>query len=249
MEFNLSTFVLEIINFLILIWILQRLFYKPLLEVIAKRKQFIDQSLNDAKNLQQQAEQQCSLYENRQKLWEQEKQAAITALHQQLEAERRAQLDRLNVDLEQERQKAKVTLSKQQQELQQQAEKQALKSAAKFAGMLLQQSAGPDLEARLFTLLMDNLTTLPDACKLCLTMLGAKKSVPIKITSAYSLSIEMRHQLEQKLGALISSQIIFQYLQDEALIAGLRMDIGAWVLNANLQHELIGFAEIANEAD
>ncbi|MDI1230903.1 MAG: F0F1 ATP synthase subunit delta [Methylobacter sp.] len=249
MEFNLSTFVLEIINFLILIWILQRLFYKPLLEVIAKRKQFIDQSLNDAKNLQQQAEQQCGLYENRKKLWEQEKQAAITALHQQLEAERRAQLDRLNVDLEQERQKAKVTLSKQQQELQQQAEKQALKSAAKFAGMLLQQSAGPDLEARLFTLLMDNLTTLPDACKLCLTMLGAKKSVPIKITSAYSLSIEMRHQLEQKLGALISSQIIFQYLQDEALIAGLRMDIGAWVLNANLQHELIGFAEIANEAD
>ena len=71
MEFNLSTFILEIINFLILIWILQRLFYKPLLEVIAKRKQFIDQSLADAKTMQQQAEEQCSLYENRQKLWEQ----------------------------------------------------------------------------------------------------------------------------------------------------------------------------------
>lgn len=249
MEFNLSTFVLEIINFLILIWILQRLFYKPLLEVIAKRKQFIDQSLNDAKNLQQQAEQQRSLYENRQKLWEQEKQAAITALHQQLEGERRVQLNRLNADLEQERQKAKVTLSKQQQELQQQAEKQALKNAAKFAGMLLQQSAGPDLEARLVTLLMDNLTTLPDACKLCLTMLGAKKSVPIAITSAYPLSVEMRQQLEQKLGALISSQIMFQYLQDETLIAGLRMDIGSWVLNANLQHELTGFAEIDYESD
>ncbi|TAN67312.1 MAG: F0F1 ATP synthase subunit B [Methylobacter sp.] len=249
MEFNLSTFVLEIINFLILIWILQRLFYKPLLEVIAKRKQFIDQSLSDAKNIQQQAEQQRSLYENRQKLWEQEKQAAITALHQQFEIERRAQLDRLNADLEQERQKAKVTRSKQQQELQQQAEKQALQNGAKFAGMLLQQSASPELEARLFTLLMDNLTTLPEACKLCLTLLGTKKSVPIKITSAYPLSVEMREQLEQKLGALINSPISFQYHQDAALIAGLRMDIGAWVLNANLQHELIGFAEIDYESE
>lgn len=249
MEFNLSTFILEIINFLILIWILQRLFYKPLLDVIAKRKQFIDQSLNDAKNLQQQAEQQRSLYENRQKLWEQEKQAAMAALQQQLEAERRAQLDRLNADLDQERQKAKVTLSKQQQELQQQAEKQALQNGAKFAGMLLQQSAGPELEARLFALLLDNLTTLPEACKLCLTMFGTKKSVPIKITSAYPLSVEMRRQLEQKLGALINSPINFQYLQDAALLAGLRMDIGAWVLNANLQHELIGFAEIANEPE
>ncbi len=249
MEFNLSTFVLEIINFLILIWILQRLFYKPLLEVIAKRKQFIDQSLNDAKKLQQQAEEQRSFYENRQKLWEQEKQAATAALHQQFEIERRAQLDRLNADLEQERQKAKVTLSKQQQELQQQAEKQALRNGAKFAGMLLQQSTGPELEARLFTLLMDNLTVLPEACRQSLIALGIKKTVPVKLTSAYPLTAEMRQQLEQKLGTLVNSPINFQYHQDQALIAGLRMDIGAWVLNANLQHELVGFAEISYESE
>ena len=249
MEFNLSTFILEIINFLILIWILQRLFYKPLLEVIAKRKQFIDQSLADAKNMQQQAEEQRSLYENRQKLWEQEKQAALTALHQQIDVERRAQMAQLEIDLEQERQKINVTLQRQQKELQQQAEKQALQNGARFAGMLLKQSASPELEAQLFTLLLDNLKTLPEACTLCLQMLGTKKSVPIKITSAYPLTDEQRQQLEQKLGSLINSQINFQYHQDAELIAGIRMDIGAWVLNANLQHELIGFAEIANESE
>ncbi|MFZ2311519.1 MAG: F0F1 ATP synthase subunit delta [Methylobacter sp.] len=246
MEFNLSTFILEIINFLILIWILQRLFYKPLLEAIAKRKQTIDQSLSDAKNLQQQAEQQLSLYENRQKLWEQEKQAALAALYQQIEAERKTQMDRLNADLEQEKQKVKITLSRQQQELQQLAEKQALQNGARFAGMLLQKSASPELETQLITLVIDNLTNLPEACRLCLQMLGTKKSVPIKITSAYPLTVDIQQQLEQKLGSLINSPINFQYHQDAELIAGLRIDIGAWVLNANLQHELIGFAEIAN---
>ena len=249
MEFNLSTFILEIINFLILIWILQRLFYKPLLEVIAKRKQFIDQSLADAKTMQQQAEEQRSLYENRQKLWEEEKQAALAALHQQIDVERRVQMARLNTDLEQERQKINVTLQRQQKELQQQAEKQALQNGARFAGMLLKQSAGLELEARLFALLLDNLNSLPEACTLCLQMVGTKKSVPIKITSAYELTVEQRLQLEQKLGLLINTQINFQYHQDTELIAGLRMDIGAWVLNANLQHELIGFAEIANESE
>ena len=248
MEFNLSTFILEIINFLILIWILQRLFYKPLLEVIAKRKQFIDQSLADAKAMQQRAEEQRSLYENRQKLWEQEKQAALAALHQQIDAERRVQMAKLDTDLEQERQKVNVTLQRQQQELQRQAEKQALQNGARFAGMLLKQSASPELEARLFNLLLDHLKTLPEACTLCLQMMGTKKSVPIKITSAYELTTEQRLQLEQKLGSLITSPINFQYHQDAALIAGVRMDIGAWVLNANLQHELIGFTEIANES-
>jgi F-type H+-transporting ATPase subunit b len=249
MEFNLSTFILEIINFLILIWILQRLFYKPLLEIIAKRKQFIDQSLSDAKQLKEQAEHQCSLYENRQKLWEQEKHAAVAALQQQLENERKKQLDKLNAELEQERQKTKVMLLKQQKELQQQTEQQALQNGAKFAGLLLQQAAGPELEARLFNLLLDNLTSLPEACTQYLTTLGTKKPVPIKITSAYPLPAELRQQLEQKLAALINNQIAFQYHQDPALIAGLRMDIGAWVLNANLQHELTGFTEFGYESD
>jgi len=249
MEFNLSTFILEIFNFLILIWILQRLFYKPLLETIAKRKQFIDQSLADAKTMKQQAEEQRSLYENRQKLWEQEKQTALAELHQQIDVERRAQLTQLNADLEQERQKAKVTLTRQQQDLQQQAEKQALLNGARFAGMLLKQAASPELEAQLFALLLDHLKTLPEACTLCLQMMGTKKSVPIKITSAYQLTDELRLQLEQKLSSLINSQINFQYHQDAELIAGLRMDIGAWVLNANLQHELTGFAEIANGSE
>lgn len=244
MEFNLSTFVLEIINFLILIWILQRLFYKPLLNVIAKRKQFIDQTLTDAKNLQQQAEQQRSLYENRQKLWEQEKQTSLTALQLQLDAERATQLNRLNTDLEQERQKAKVTLSRQQQEHQQQAEKQALMNGAKFASLLLQEAAGPELEGRLFGLMLNNLATLPEACKLSLTPPEINKSIAIKITSAFPLSLEMSQQLEQKLESLIKTRLNFQYHQDAALIAGLRLDIGAWVLNVNVKHELVGFAEL-----
>ena len=249
MEFNLSTFILEIINFLILIWILQRLFYKPLLEAIAKRKQFIDQSLADAKTMQQQAEEQRSFYESRQKLWEQEKQAALVALHQQIDVERRAQMAQLKVDLELVRQKINVTLQRQQRELQQQAEKQAILNGARFAGVLLKQTASPELEAHLFALLLDNLKTLPEACTLCLQMMGTKKSVPIKITSAYQLTDKLRLQLEQKLSSLINSPINFQYHQDAELIAGLRMDIGAWVLNANLQHELTGFAEIANGSE
>jgi len=249
MQFDLSTFILEIINFLVLIWILQRLFYKPLLEIIAQRKQFIDQSLADAKTTQQQAEQQLSLYQNRQNLWEQEKQAAINALHRQLEAERAAHLSQLSVDLKQERQKINVALSRKQHELELQAEKQALQNAAKFAGILLKQAAGPELEARLFAMLLEHVSTLPEACRLCLQTLDSKKNVAIKVSSAYPLTNEQRHQLEQRLGAQINSPITFQYHQDAALIAGLRMDIGAWVLNANLQHELAGFAEFANEPE
>ncbi|MGR8981413.1 MAG: F0F1 ATP synthase subunit delta [Gammaproteobacteria bacterium] len=251
MEFNASTFFLEIINFLILIWVLQRLFYKPLLEMIAKRKQHIDQSLEEAKALHQEADELRHLYENRQKLWEQEKNAALAALHRQMETERSAQMQKLQIDLEQERQKAKVALSRQQQDLQQRAEKQALLNGARFAGVLLQQAAGPELEARLFSMLIDQVEDLPDICRFCcLDVLDQERNgVVIKVGSAYPLSLELRERLEQKLTALIACPLSFDYHQDSKLMAGIRLDIGAWVLHANLKHELAGFAEMAYESE
>jgi F-type H+-transporting ATPase subunit b len=241
MQFDLTTFTFEIINFLILIWILQRLFYKPLLDVIAKRKQFIDQTLADAKAIQLQAEQQRTFYENRKKVWEREKQAAINALNEQLATERTASMQQLAVDLEAERQKNNVAHKHKQYEFQQQAEKQALANAARFASLLLKQAAGPELEARLLDLLLSHTQTLPEACQSALQALLEQADIAIQISSAYPLTDEQKQQLQQRLSAQISQPVRFEYQQNPDLIAGVRIDIGAWVLNANLQHELLGF--------
>ncbi len=249
MEFNTTTFILEIINFLILIWILQRLFYKPLLEIIAKLKQHIDQSLEEAKKLHDEAEEQRKLYENRQQLWEQEKKTAQAELNQQFEVERSAQLEMLRSELEQERQKAKVTLTRQQEEFQQQAEKQALENGARFASLLLKQTAGPEVENRLVAMLIDELNALPEAAKISLQATDTKKYLNVMVTSTYPLATDLMQQLEQKLGRLIARPMNFQYQQDSALIAGIRIDIGAWVLHANVDKELAGFSEIAYESD
>lgn len=247
MEFNVSTFIFEIVNFLVLLWILQRLFYKPLLEIIAKRKQSIDQSLADAQKLNQEANELRILYENRQQLWEQEKQAALVAFRRQLDAEKKTQMETLHGELEQERQKAKVTLGRQQEEFQRQAEQQALQNGARFAGLLLQRAAGPELETRLVLLLIEQLATLPEDFMPCLQMPAHKKSLTLKVASAYPLAPEPRQQLEQKLAQLINCPVNFQYHEDAALMAGIRIDIGAWVLHANLKQELSGFAGIAHD--
>lgn len=244
MEFNLSTFILEIINFLVLVWILQRLFYKPLLETIAKRKQHIEQSLAEAQSTKQTAEQQRELYENRQKLWEQEKQEAIKTFHQQMDVERSVQLEKLQQELTQERQKHKVTLDRQQQEFQQYAQQLALKNGARFAGLLLQHTASPELEARLIQLLLEQLITLPESL-----VLPQAETITIQISTAYLINDVLRQQLETRFIQLINLPLIFQYQQDTALIAGVRIDIGAWVLQANLQQELKGFAELANDVE
>ena len=251
MEFNSTTFFLEIVNFLILLWILQRLFYRPVLEMIAKRKQHIDESLSEARQREQEANQLRSLYENRQKMWEQEKQAAQAALLQQLENEKQIRMQHLLNELEQERQKAEVTLTRQQQDMQKMIEKQALLNGAKFAGMLLQQATGPELEERLLLMLLDRLDSLTEHCRSSWLqeLDNTANALTIKVSSTFALKPELTKSLQDKLDSLLDCPKAFEFRQDAELIAGVRIDIGSWVLHANLQHELAAFAEIAYESE
>ena len=245
MEFNWSTFGIEIANFLILVWILQRLFYKPLQAVIAKRKQEIEKMLLDAENVKQAAQKEREIYENRQKAWEQEKQAALTVFQQHLDAERATHLTNLQRELEQERQINQVTLKREQQEFQHNAQQRALKNAAKFASILLQQTVTPELEAHLTQSLLERLTTLPKTTDFS----QFATEMVIKISSVYPISTQFQQKLEARFATLIPSPLTFDYQQEASLIAGLRIELGSWVLNANLKHELSGFAQLAYELE
>ena len=247
MEFNLSTFTLEIINFLVLVWILQRLFYKPVRAIIKRRKQQIDQTLADAARMRLESDELKSNYENRLQQWEKEKQFAMTQLHQQLETEKQQKLLILQQELEQERHKSQSAQKRQQLELQRHQQTLALQNGSRFAALLLQQAAGPELENRLVQLILNQLQQLPEACQQSILSLDSEKILDINISSVYPLDIEQSQQLEQKFTILIDKPLHFQYSQNPELIAGLKIDIEAWALHVNIQHELIGFAEFCDD--
>lgn len=238
MEFNVSTFALEIVNFLILLWILQRLFYQPLLNIIAQRKQLITESLQSAQSLQAQAVQEREALQQQLRQLEQQKQAAYDALQQEIEHERQARRTQLQAEFDSERQKLSLALNRELQEQQRQLEQQAVANGAQFASLLLQQAVTPELEHKLCTLVLQRLQTLPSSAH-------ATKALNVKITSAFPLPAALQQQLQQHLRTLIPGTIECQFQQNPALLAGIQIDLGHWVLDANLQHELAGFATLA----
>ena len=87
MELNWSTFLLEIINFLVLVWILKHFLYKPILDVIARRRAGIEDRLAKAQQLHDEADTLKAEYENRLVDWEHERQQARVTLAQELNEE------------------------------------------------------------------------------------------------------------------------------------------------------------------
>jgi F-type H+-transporting ATPase subunit b len=247
LELSWSTFVLEIINFLILVWILKRFFYKPVLNVIAKRRAEIDDSLSSAKALHADADKLRKQYEGRLADWEQERQQARTTLNQELDAERAKKMALLQTELEQEREKTRVVEARQQAVAMREMEETALKQAARFASRLLAQASGAETETNLVDLVITELSRLPPERITALRNSYGEAPDTALVVSAHPLSDNQRQQLEQVLMTVAGPKLKVQFEQNSELLAGVRISLGAWVLGANFQDELEGFSALAHE--
>ena len=244
MELNWSTFLLEILNFLVLVWILKRFLYQPVLDVIARRRVAIENRLAEAEQLHTDADALKDQYENRLSSWQQERQQAMDKLRHEIEANRFQQLGDLKQELAQEEEKIRVAGVRKEKQLLREIEQRALHQAAEFASRLLAEAAGPELENRLFDLLLDGLSTMPDDQ---ISALGSKwGELPerILVSSAYVLADDKRHRLEETLSRVTGLSVPVHYEQEAELLAGLNITIDAWVLQLNVRDELHGFTEL-----
>ncbi len=245
MELNWSTFALEIFNFLVLVWILKRFLYKPVLNVITQRRATIENQLAEAKQLHIDADALKERYEHRLADWEQERQKAMDKLMHELEENRLHQLENLKAELAQEEEKNRVVRSRQDKQLMREIELRALQQGAEFASRLLAEAAGPELENRLFDLLLDGLSVIPADQISNLSNKWGESPERILVFSAYPLAENKRHQLEETLSRVTGLSAPVFYEQDAKLLAGLNITIGAWVLQLNVRDELQGFMEFA----
>ena len=246
MELSWSTFVLEIINFLVLVWILKRFFYKPVLDIISRRRAGIEKTRHDAEALHAEAEKLQEQYQGRLADWSKERQQAREAMAREIEIERTRKLADMQTGLEQEMEKTRVAEARRQADALHKVEETALIQAAKFATRLLEQGAGPETEARLVELVIEELTNLP-AVRIS-AIRNSYEAIPgkIEVVSAFALTDDHRKRFEQALAKLSGPEIPLQFEQNKALLAGVRITVGAWILSANLRDELKGLAELAD---
>jgi len=246
LELNWSTFVLEIINFLVLVWILKHFLYQPVMDMLARRRAAIETQLAQAKQQQGEADTLKQQYEHRLSDWQLERQKAMEELNHELQQQRLKQHEALVTELAQEQEKMRVAAARQQQQLMREMEQRALQQAAQFASRLLAEAAGPELQQRLFQLLLEGLRQLSAEQLEALVSEWGEAPQTLRVTSAYPLDEQQRQQLQQQLASVTGLVTPPDYVEDAALLAGLSITIGAWVLQLNLRDELQGFVEFAH---
>lgn len=243
MELDWTTFILELINFVVLMWILNRFLYQPVMNVIAQRKAAIQKTLSDAEVTRSDAQALQTQYENRLAEWEQEREKARAQLREEISVERARLLEDLRAELNQEREKAAAVERRRMRDFMQQTEVTAIVQGGAFASRLLSRLGGPELERRIIDIVIQDLPHLPDNQMQVIRSAPAGTGLSMKVTSAYPLDKAQREVISAACRTLAGRDVTCEYLEDRDLIAGLRISVGSWVLRANVQDELRFFAE------
>ena len=229
-----------------MVWLIKHFFYKPVCKIIDKRRLAIDEEIASAKTMQSDAENKKEQYENRLVAWEEEKNKQQSLLNQELEAQKKQQFAVLEKQIAEEKQKNSSIQDKQLKILQQKIERQALDQGVRFTATLLQDLSSQDLENKLIELFLKNITHFSAEQKQILENISSDEKPDITITSAYPISQLHKEALNKSIQTLFKHDIHCDYHVKPEIIAGLRINIGSYVMRANLADELIFFSDSAN---
>lgn len=242
MQFDLTTFGLEVLNFLVLVWLLKRFFYQPVLAVIEARRAEGAGILDQAQALRREADALKAQCEARLAQADLERAAARAALDQEIADERTRRLAAMDADMAGEQKRRESLDARQADERNRALERHAVALAARFAARLFDRLAGPALDAGLADLALQDLPRqAPDRLEALRAALR-EPGVSVKVQSAHGLDAPRRAAFGATLDQLAGQPLQIGFSQDPALKAGVLIMAGSWVLMANLRDELGFFA-------
>jgi F-type H+-transporting ATPase subunit b len=217
------TVIAQLVNFLILIWLLKRFLYKPVLNAITARERDIEARLQAAHDLQSTARMQLDSYERK---------------NAELDRRRESLLQQAGVDAEAERTRL---LEQARQEASELRRKQA--AALREEGELLQNSIVERIQQEVLSIARKALADLADVDI-------DQRIVDRFIARLRSLSAEERAQLRAQLqrgehGAVVRSAFPMQAAQRASLETSLLQVLGiAAPIEFNVAPDLVGGIEL-----
>jgi len=219
MQFDVWTLILQVVNFLILIWILHRFLYKPVQAMIARRQQAIADDYAKAETKEREAVDAREQVERDRAELDRQRQTILDDAHRQAEQIRQEQLAKARAEIDELRDGAEDALAKEREAALQDMTQWAADTAIEMARRLLSDGTGAADAERFLDQAWDKLASLDDAERDELhTQLGAANR--IEVATAPALPADAVERWRTKLTEWAGGPVEVAFAADDTLIAG-----------------------------
>ena len=238
MLINWFTVIAQIINFLVLVFLLQRFLYKPIMQTIKKRQKMIDARWKDAEIAQEEAQQEADNYRQQQQELQQQKETVTAQMLQKVEQEHQQLLIKSRREVEEMQMKWREALSQEQNDFIRSLRQQIAEQTNSIVRHALQDLANADLEQQIIISFCQRLQEMDENQKQIIAQSLQNSSQPIIIKSSFEISPESRQQIIKALQIQIVSNNPLEFQTSPDLICGIQIKLAAYVISWNLDDYL-----------
>jgi F-type H+-transporting ATPase subunit b len=242
MKFSIVTFIIQIVNFALLAYILYRVLYKPLRNIMEKRRRLVMEDIDKAVRMKEEAVGIKEKYEKLVKETEALKKKEMEHAVEQAEEARKAIMERAVREADEEKEKASAVIENERSEMMEKLRMGAVDVSALLAARLLSPLADESLHRKLTELMLKELEERPPA----IPERGSEGSRAV-VASAYALNNSEAGSLEALLKDYVGPAVVIEYKVEPELIGGVRLWVDGLVLDGSLKGQLAAFKERARE--
>jgi F-type H+-transporting ATPase subunit b len=223
MPINWFTVAAQAINFLILVWLLKRFLYKPILHAIDEREKGIAAQLAEAEAKKADSQKERDDFQHKNEVFDQERAVLLKKATDEANVERQRLLDEARKDADSLRAKRQEALRNEQRNLGQEITRWTQKEVFAISRKTLVDLAGMTLEERMAAVFVQRLRALTGAAKEQLAGAVKASSDGARVRSAFDLPAEQHAAIQRALNETLSADVHIQFETVPEVISGIEL--------------------------
>jgi F-type H+-transporting ATPase subunit b len=213
----------QALNFLILVWLMKRFLYKPILHAIDEREKRVATELANADQKRAEAQKESDEFKHKNEEFDQQRAALLSKATDEVKAERRRLLDEARQAANELSVKRQETLRNDAHNLNQEIARRAQQEVFAIARKALTDLATTSLEERMGEVFTRRLREMDKHAKEGLGEALRTASDPALVRSAFELPAKQRATIQNALNETFSAEIHIRFETAPDLISGIEL--------------------------
>ena len=213
----------QVVNFLILVWLMKRFLYKPILHAIDEREKRIATELANADNKKAEAQKESDDFKHKNEEFDKQRAALLSKATDEAKAERQRLLEEARKDAAALSSKLQGALRDQEHTLHQAIRQRTQQEVFAITRKALTDLATTSLEERLGEVFTRRLREMDAQAKAGLAQSLKTASDPALVRSAFDLPAQQRAAIQNALNETFSAEIRIRFETAPDMISGIEL--------------------------
>ncbi|GLU57472.1 F0F1 ATP synthase subunit B family protein [Dyadobacter frigoris] len=251
MQIDWFTVIAQIINFFILVWLLRRFLYKPILSAIDDREKKIVGQIQDAENGKSDAKKEKELFVEKNKTFDEQKEQRVKESVDAVKAERKKQMDQVGKEAGVAREEHKKSLLKMQDDMVKTIAEKTQREVLQISRKTLTDLASVSLEEQTTAVFLEKLRAMkPEEIKR-FTQAFKSDSDHVLVATAFEISSGLQTQIRSEVDKMLGVSGVYDFKVLPQIISGVELSLNgyklAWTVSAYLDALKDGVSETAKQ--